>query len=335
MSTTRVLPVTGRLADGRVISVGGANDNTTEAVALSSADIYDPATNTWTVAASMSVGRILPAGGVLSDGTVLVAGGGSLPGDTTVMESSSERYDPVRDVWTAAGSMSTPRYGAAAAVIGHTLFVVGGTTNGADSLWSGDVFSVNHAPTAVASAPAAVQGGPGMSAAVAVSAAGSIDPDGDPLTFTWSENGKTLGVTVSPTNTATLGLPVGPHLLTLTASDGFGGTAATTVNVEVLDATVPLQAQITSLTGQLQQLQQQLASAQQQLAAAQQADALAVATIQTYLRVLFKDPSFTVPGSTPAAQLLAIMKAGTTLDKDSLEDLYRALGGKRSNHGRR
>jgi N-acetylneuraminic acid mutarotase len=306
MSTTRLLPVTVRLADGRVISAGGADSNYGDAAALSSADIYDPATNTWTTAASMSVGRILPVGGVLSDGTVVVAGGGSLPGGVTVMESSSERYDPVRNVWTAAGSMSTPRYGAAAAAIGETLFVAGGTTDGIDAIWSGDVFSVNHAPTVVASAPAAAQGAPGMNAAVAVSAAGSADPDGDKLTFTWSENGTTLGVTVSPTMTATLGLPVGPHTLTLTTSDGFGGTATTTVNVEVLDATAPLQAQIASLTGQLQQVQQQLAAAQQQLAAAQQqlaaaqqADALAVATIQTYLRVLFKDPSFTVPGSTP------------------------------------
>jgi hypothetical protein len=69
------------LADGRVLIVGGEDSYELEHSgvgvdrALSSAEIYDPATGTFSTAASMAARREGPLAALLSDGRVLVAGG--------------------------------------------------------------------------------------------------------------------------------------------------------------------------------------------------------------------------------------------------------------------
>jgi hypothetical protein len=52
--------------------MGGVDENYT---VLRTAEIYDPAANTWTVTGSLPVAIFWPAAGVLADGRVLVAGG--------------------------------------------------------------------------------------------------------------------------------------------------------------------------------------------------------------------------------------------------------------------
>ncbi len=74
MSVGRAFPVTVSLADGRVLVAGGTGNSSGLQDSMSSADIYDPATNQWTAAAPMSVGRIAALGGLMPDGTVVVAG---------------------------------------------------------------------------------------------------------------------------------------------------------------------------------------------------------------------------------------------------------------------
>ena len=74
MATARSNFTATRLADGRVLAVGGLG-NGTGGVYLASAEVYDPSTNAWTPAASMPQARAVHTATLLSDGRVLVAGG--------------------------------------------------------------------------------------------------------------------------------------------------------------------------------------------------------------------------------------------------------------------
>src|SRR5260370_40275049 len=66
------------LADGRVLVVGGVpfNFSCADPPISTSAELYDPATGTWTSTGSLSVGRASAVAVGLADGRVLVAGGG-------------------------------------------------------------------------------------------------------------------------------------------------------------------------------------------------------------------------------------------------------------------
>jgi N-acetylneuraminic acid mutarotase len=313
-----------RLQDGRVLVAGGAGSNA-NATLLADADIYDPITNSWHQAHPMSIARVYFAAGLLADGSVIVAGG--LGPDFGILQ-TAELYDSQHDLWApTAQSLSAPRAGGMqGAVVGDRFLVAGGlaTRDPFAMFDTGEAYTLNRPPVAVASAdPPVAEGVPGSRTAITLSAAGSSDPENDPLTFTWTEGASTLARTVDPARASTVGFGVGVHNVTLTVDDGFGGTSTATVTVTVQDATAPLQAVIaglaaqnTSLTAQNQQLQQAISGA--------------VSTIQANLRASFRDPSFTIPGATPQAQLQALIRAVVQLSKDSRRQLYRNLGGRRN-----
>ena len=73
-------------------------------------------------------------------------------------------------------------------------------------------------------------------ASVTLNGAASSDPDDDPLTYTWTENGAVIATGVNPT----VILAYGTHTITLTVDDGKGGTATDTVVITVADTTPPV-----------------------------------------------------------------------------------------------
>ena len=93
---------------------------------------------------------------------------------------------------------------------------------------------LNHPPTATAGPSQTVEATGPAGALVSLSGSGS-DPDNDPLTFKWSENGTILGTGAQIAVT----LPIGVHSITLTADDGQGGTGTSTVLITVQDTTRP------------------------------------------------------------------------------------------------
>jgi len=93
----------------------GPNMNQTEL------EVYDPAANTWTQLASMSVPRNHTAGGAIN-GKFYVVGG--RPGDTAA--SALEVYDPATNIWTRLANMPTGRSGIGAGVVNGELYVFGG-----------------------------------------------------------------------------------------------------------------------------------------------------------------------------------------------------------------
>jgi N-acetylneuraminic acid mutarotase len=62
------------LADGRVLVVGGVGTRGYPG-ARSTAELYDPTTDTWSPTSELAVGRFGQAAVRLADGTVLVVGG--------------------------------------------------------------------------------------------------------------------------------------------------------------------------------------------------------------------------------------------------------------------
>jgi hypothetical protein len=108
-----------RLQDGRLLVAGGWKGTGT----VSSVEIFDPATESWTLAAPMHRARMSAAGVVLADGRVVVGGGE----DTGDYLSSIEIYDPDTNEWTlATGTLARKRSLAGAVTMNGVVWFMGG-----------------------------------------------------------------------------------------------------------------------------------------------------------------------------------------------------------------
>ena len=93
---------------------------------------------------------------------------------------------------------------------------------------------LNEAPVANAGPDRTVECTGLSCTGVTLNGSDSSDPDGDPLTYTWTWNGGTASG-----ENATVSLPLGITEVTLTVDDGKEGTAADTVLITVSDTTPP------------------------------------------------------------------------------------------------
>jgi len=91
--------------------------------------------------------------------------------------------------------------------------------------------ATNRPPVAKAGAAQTVQ----CSAMAMLDGSGSSDPDGDALSYDWSENSTPLASGV----TAAVSLGVGSHTIVLTVTDSHGATAQDSVLVTVVDTVAP------------------------------------------------------------------------------------------------
>lgn len=89
------------LADGRVLFAGGCT---------TAAQLYDPATGTFTPTGSMTEARSASAATLLLDGHVLFTGGYNCgPARADGVWASAELYDPTTGTFSPTGSMAAPR----------------------------------------------------------------------------------------------------------------------------------------------------------------------------------------------------------------------------------
>jgi Galactose oxidase, central domain/Kelch motif len=120
------------LNNGKVLVVGGSPIQPMYLGSLATAELYDPQTNSWAMAASMHTPRSYHTATLLADGRVLVVGGIEASNDITGrVLASTELYDPVANSWTVGMPMSVARAKHTATLLAdHRVLVVGGT--GAD-----------------------------------------------------------------------------------------------------------------------------------------------------------------------------------------------------------
>ena len=121
MATPRVLHAACLLADGRVMVAGGTSTLQPDVVAaisatLSSVEIYNPATGTWSGANPLGGARLAPALTLLASGQVLASGGvqvGFFLGLPVSASSTTavQRWNPVTGSWSAGASMAQGRAG--------------------------------------------------------------------------------------------------------------------------------------------------------------------------------------------------------------------------------
>jgi len=88
------------LSSGEVLVAGGSQPDGVETRRIAEAELYSPASGTWTATGTMTVARDGHSATLLQSGEVLVAGGDG------VFPSTAELYNPVTRIWTATGSMT-------------------------------------------------------------------------------------------------------------------------------------------------------------------------------------------------------------------------------------
>jgi len=185
MSVTRVSHMQTTLADGKVLITGGRAQlfGAPGSLAYNTAEIYDPATNTFMpVAATMNANRRSHRDILLDDGRVLITGGTSaLAGDvTSVSLNSAEVYDPATGVFTPVGNMNAARqsHHLVKLLDGKVLVVGGGAGPGlANPLSSMEIFD----PATDLFTPAASMTKARMTCAVTLLADGKVL-----LAFSWN-----------------------------------------------------------------------------------------------------------------------------------------------------
>jgi hypothetical protein len=88
------------LNNGKVLVAGGEND---DQQTLASAELYDPATGTFTPTGTMTAPREFHSATLLANGKVLIVGGYDSDGDADL--SSAELYDPATGQFQATGGL--------------------------------------------------------------------------------------------------------------------------------------------------------------------------------------------------------------------------------------
>jgi hypothetical protein len=159
------------LPTGQVLVVGGFAGGD-KGIALSSAELYDPAENGWTSTAALKAARGYHTATLLPTGQALVVGGRS----SAVSQASAELYDPATGTWASAGAPTARELHTATLLASGRVLVAGGG-NQAGTLASAELYDPatnswtsagqlafdrqNHTATRLASGQVLVVGGNG------------------------------------------------------------------------------------------------------------------------------------------------------------------------------
>ncbi|TMK87195.1 MAG: hypothetical protein E6G44_00615 [Actinobacteria bacterium] len=142
--------------DGRVLVAAGYNRSFS--TPINDAELYAPATDSWSTAASLQTARFGHRAVILPDGRVLVVGGVEY---TFVSLWSAEVYDPVADTWAFSDSLQTARSDHTATDLADGRVLVVGGSNHDDLLLAAAEITV--LPTVTGYQPVAAKVGKSVS----------------------------------------------------------------------------------------------------------------------------------------------------------------------------
>lgn len=204
LAQVRTLHTSTVLKDGRVLVAGGTGAS---GQALSSAELYDPATATWNPVPSMNTARLgWHTATLLTGGKVLVTGGMV---SSTAATNAAEIFDPATMKWTAVADigLSARARHQATLLRDGTVLVTAGTSSSTQSLQSAEIYNplantwtsagnllslrANHAAVLLANGEVVISGG-----------SSSVVEIYDPVTGTFSDGGTMTSVRNLPTATA-------------------------------------------------------------------------------------------------------------------------------------
>jgi hypothetical protein len=134
MSVSRIEARCTLLANGKVLVTGGFDSESTK---LASAEIYDPATGTFTTTGSMAVARGSHTSTLLRDGRVLIAGDPPSTG-----EPFSEIYDPATGTFTRGPNMVEGRREITATTLLNGDILFAGGIHDATTLATAELYDV-------------------------------------------------------------------------------------------------------------------------------------------------------------------------------------------------
>ena len=225
------------LPNGKVLMTSGVTNVGGNFVLINSAELYNPATGTWSATGNMTSPRFFPSITLLSNGKVLVAGGdGNLAGTNTLR--STELYDPTSGTWSATGNLISARVNPSATLLSNgKVLVTSGFANNAFVLtselydptagtWSatGSLSAVRETVTLLPNGKVLATGGDGGSSSTELY---------DPATGTWSASASLT----SKRNSHTVTLLANNKLLAAGGNTGFTQSGAAGLNsAELFDA---------------------------------------------------------------------------------------------------
>ena len=122
MNAERAAHTATLLPDGKVLIAGGFREEGTSEIAIASAEIFDPVTDTFTPTSDMNEPRTGHTATLLPSGKVLLAGGWNQQGRTA----TAELYDPQLGTFEYTGSLMTPRQGLTASLLNNGQVLIAG-----------------------------------------------------------------------------------------------------------------------------------------------------------------------------------------------------------------